>query len=46
MFSCCTFYRAIGQWKVGSEGEGGSDSETSMTLVMGDRNGEEGKEVR
>jgi hypothetical protein len=46
MFTCHTFYRAIGQRKVGSEGEGGSGSGTSMTLVTGDGNREEGKEAR
>jgi hypothetical protein len=35
-----TFYRAVGRWKAGNQGEGGSGGGTSMTPVAGDGNGE------
>jgi hypothetical protein len=53
-----TFYRVVGQQKAGDQGEGGSGSGTSMTLVTGGGNmkgeamecdyfrGEEGEEAR
>jgi hypothetical protein len=34
------FYRAIGWWKAGIQGEGGSGGGTSMVSVTGDGNGE------
>jgi hypothetical protein len=35
-----TFYRVVGWWKAGSQGEGGSGGGTLMTPVMGYGNGE------
>jgi hypothetical protein len=39
-FSHRVFYRVVGWRKAGGQGEGGSDSGTSMAPVMGDGNGE------
>jgi hypothetical protein len=40
VFLSHAFYRDVGRWKVGGQGERGSSGGTSMASVMRDENGE------